>query len=106
MGPIGCPETSVRNWHSTLRKIREEHRSHIIVLFSANIISRVLCCIYLFYHLSLFGLSKFCTSHFDVSGVYSYYGSEILLTVFQQDVLIKFIIIYIIVSAGPGGRAV
>jgi hypothetical protein len=27
MGPIGCPETSVRNYHSTLRIIPEERRS-------------------------------------------------------------------------------
>jgi hypothetical protein len=33
-----------------------------------------------------------------VSGVYLYYGIEILLAVFQQDVLINFFIIYIIVS--------
>ena len=29
MGPIGCPETSVRNYHSTLRKITKELRSHV-----------------------------------------------------------------------------
>jgi len=28
MGPIGCPETSVTNYHSTLRNIPEERRSH------------------------------------------------------------------------------
>jgi len=27
MGPIGCPETSVRNYHYTLRNIPEERRS-------------------------------------------------------------------------------
>ena len=27
IGSIGCPETSVRNWHSTRRKIPEERRS-------------------------------------------------------------------------------
>ena len=26
---IGCPETSVRNYHSTLRKILEKRRSHL-----------------------------------------------------------------------------
>jgi hypothetical protein len=29
IGPIGCPETSIRNWHSMLRKIPEEGRSHV-----------------------------------------------------------------------------
>jgi hypothetical protein len=29
IGPIGCPETSVRNYHSTLRDIPEERRSHL-----------------------------------------------------------------------------
>jgi hypothetical protein len=29
MGPIGCPETSVRNCRSTLRKIPKERRSHL-----------------------------------------------------------------------------
>jgi hypothetical protein len=28
MGPICCPETSVKSYHSTLRNIPEEHRSH------------------------------------------------------------------------------
>ena len=28
MGPIGCPETSVRNYHSTLHNTPEEHRLH------------------------------------------------------------------------------
>jgi hypothetical protein len=28
MGPISCPETSVNNYHSTLRNIPEERRSH------------------------------------------------------------------------------
>ena len=27
MGPIGCPEPSVQNYHSTLRNIPEERRS-------------------------------------------------------------------------------
>jgi hypothetical protein len=27
-GPIGCPETSVRNSHSKLRKVSKERRSH------------------------------------------------------------------------------
>ena len=29
MGPIGCPETSVRSYQSTLRKIPEESRYHL-----------------------------------------------------------------------------
>jgi hypothetical protein len=29
MGPIGCPETSSRNYHSALRNIPEERRSHL-----------------------------------------------------------------------------
>ena len=29
MGPIGCPETSVRNYHFRLRKIPKERRSHL-----------------------------------------------------------------------------
>jgi hypothetical protein len=28
MGPIGCPETSVKDYHSTLRNIPEECRSY------------------------------------------------------------------------------
>jgi len=30
MGPIGCPETSVRNYHDTLRCISEERKSHLL----------------------------------------------------------------------------
>jgi hypothetical protein len=29
MGPIDCPETSVQNYHLTLRNIPEERRSHV-----------------------------------------------------------------------------
>jgi hypothetical protein len=29
MGPIGCPESSVRNYYCTLRKIPQEHRCHL-----------------------------------------------------------------------------
>jgi hypothetical protein len=29
MGPLGCPEVSVRNYHSTLRTIRKQRRSHL-----------------------------------------------------------------------------
>jgi hypothetical protein len=28
MGPIGCPETSVKDWYSTLRSTPEERGSH------------------------------------------------------------------------------
>jgi hypothetical protein len=28
MGPIRCPETSVKSYHTTIRNIPEEHRSH------------------------------------------------------------------------------
>ena len=31
MGPIGCPEMSVRNHHGTLCNIPEERRSHIMI---------------------------------------------------------------------------
>jgi hypothetical protein len=30
MGPLGCPETSVRNYHCKLRNIPEERRSHLL----------------------------------------------------------------------------
>jgi len=29
MGSIGCPETSVRNYYSTLRNIPEQRKSHL-----------------------------------------------------------------------------
>ena len=32
MGPIGCPETSVRNYHYTLRNIPEERRALVSFL--------------------------------------------------------------------------
>jgi hypothetical protein len=28
MGPIGCPETSIKDYHTTPRNIPEERRSH------------------------------------------------------------------------------
>jgi len=31
MGPIGYSETSVQNYHCTLRKITKEHVSHIVL---------------------------------------------------------------------------
>ena len=34
MGPIGCPETSVRNYHYSLRNNPEERSSHLLQLFS------------------------------------------------------------------------
>jgi hypothetical protein len=30
MGPIGCPETSVRNYHYSLRNNSEERSSHLL----------------------------------------------------------------------------
>ena len=30
MGPVGCPETSVRNYHCSLCNSAEEHRSHLL----------------------------------------------------------------------------
>jgi len=34
MGPIGCPETSLINYHSTLRKIRKKtHTFHILLRY-------------------------------------------------------------------------
>jgi hypothetical protein len=32
VGPIGCPETSVRNYHSVLRIFPEERRGHLFPL--------------------------------------------------------------------------
>jgi len=31
MGPIGCPETLVRNYHSVLHTITQKCRSHMII---------------------------------------------------------------------------
>jgi len=31
MGPIGCPKTSVQNYHSTLCNISDEQRSHMTI---------------------------------------------------------------------------
>ena len=33
MGPIGCPETSVNNYHTTLRNIPEERSSRVLIGF-------------------------------------------------------------------------
>ena len=54
MGPIGCPETSLRNCHYTLRNILEERRSiggcqelHFISLLSyrpAGIVEKLALC--------------------------------------------------------------
>jgi hypothetical protein len=35
-GPLLCPETSVRNYHSTLRKIRKERKSSEIVAHNSR----------------------------------------------------------------------
>jgi hypothetical protein len=42
VGPIGCPETSVQNYHSSLRKITEERRYHFYGGGSLN--SRIISC--------------------------------------------------------------
>ena len=34
MGPIGCPETSIEDYHSTLRNIPEERRSQLYSFFN------------------------------------------------------------------------
>jgi len=34
MGPIGCPETSVRNYHYSLRDIPEECGSHGVGVYT------------------------------------------------------------------------
>ena len=39
MGPTGCPETSVRNYHYTLRNFPEERRSYFCYDRSLNILS-------------------------------------------------------------------
>ena len=41
MGPIGCPETSIPNYHYTLRNIAEERRSlpDIEIVMGRNVIS-------------------------------------------------------------------
>jgi hypothetical protein len=37
MGPIGCPETSVEDYHSTLRNIQEERSSHHLTSYTSVI---------------------------------------------------------------------
>ena len=62
MWPICCPETSVQNYHSTIRNIPEEHRSHVHrSLYSS---SQLHCFIQtlpyaLFIACSVFGVSDF-----------------------------------------------
>ena len=34
MGPIGCPETSVRNYHNSLRDIPEDWGSHGVRVYT------------------------------------------------------------------------
>jgi hypothetical protein len=36
MGQLGCPETLVHNYHSTLREIPEEHRSQFRIMYQSN----------------------------------------------------------------------
>jgi hypothetical protein len=40
LGPMGCPETSVRNYHSVLRNTPEERRSHVLRVGSLKSRSR------------------------------------------------------------------
>jgi hypothetical protein len=46
LGPKGCPETSVRDYHYTLRNIPEKHISHLLREGSPN--SRTVLCINFF----------------------------------------------------------
>ena len=41
MGPVGCPETSIRNYDYSLRNDPEERRSHLIP--GGNLKSRPFC---------------------------------------------------------------
>jgi hypothetical protein len=41
MRPIGCPETSVRNYHFSLRNNSEEHSPHL--LRGRSLKTRILC---------------------------------------------------------------
>ena len=43
MGPIGCPETSVTNYHHTLRNIPEERRSLMYDVSTQNAFSYLAC---------------------------------------------------------------
>jgi hypothetical protein len=40
VGPIGCPETSVRNYHYSLRNNAEDHSSNLRVLRGGSLKSR------------------------------------------------------------------
>ena len=44
MGPIGCPETSVRNYHYSLRKSPEELSSHLLRGRNCCVLLKLLCC--------------------------------------------------------------
>jgi hypothetical protein len=44
MGPIGCPETSVRNYHSTLRNISEQCRSQLCTTFTVAVENNLYQC--------------------------------------------------------------
>jgi hypothetical protein len=43
MGPIPCPETSVNNYHTTLRNIPGERRSPVYYIFKGNTSERNTC---------------------------------------------------------------
>ena len=63
VGPIGCPESSVQNYHSTLRNIPEDHRSHLHRGGSLN--SRVKACSALCFS-SVWIVDSNATADFDV----------------------------------------
>jgi hypothetical protein len=41
MGPIGCPEASGKDYHSTLRNIPEERTPHQMTVFPTIILNRI-----------------------------------------------------------------
>ena len=50
MGPIHCPETSVKDYHSTLRNIPEEQRSHTLLCYVIVLVISIqllVCTLYL-----------------------------------------------------------
>jgi len=59
MGPIGCPETSERNYGSTLRNNPEERRSHL--LSGECLKSRIFICLYQDYALQNRHYAETCT---------------------------------------------
>jgi hypothetical protein len=41
MGPIGCPETSVRNYHYSLHNNPKERSSHVLTLWSRALLEKL-----------------------------------------------------------------